>query len=682
MSFAIIISEKGGQERREVFDKNEISIGRVQGNDLLLPKGNVSKRHARIVFRDGRFIVTDLKSTNGSYVNGHRIAQATIVREGDKIYIGDFILKVDAGSSGSGPLPSPRDGQRPVDSDAPAMLRDPDASGATPAPRISQMSSNEGSAVSHIPLEHDPDDPSTTGMPIVNPRTGLAGESRPPRMGGSTQASGSIDRTVGVDRGGFDRTDPRQEKRTTLGGAQPPGQLPPPPPAAARPAMAPAAGGQGVVQPSRPATSRPKDGPARGGHSGALASLAQRLADVVDLDEGDSFAPASDQKRTSIERVLREQARALQQEGEVPSGLNVDDLVREATREALGTGPLAELLDDDEVVEVQIARFDQIMVVRESGAAPLDVGFSSEHALRRSIGRLALAAGHRIKENETTLGLRLPSGAQMTAIFPPVAANGSTVVIRKRRRADLGLEDLVRSGTLSRGMAVFLQQCLAAKANILVAGPLGAGTTTLIGALAAAGALEERTIAIQEIDELVLTQPYGASLVVPDVGEAGARILRMAASLRPDRLLVGAMTGHIVGQVVDAIGGGLDGVIAALRGPTLRQSLARLVPALISSHPGLDPASARSWLAASFDVAVEVTRLKSGRHRVLRIAELTSGDGPEIKTRDVFEFTLDPAGAERGEGVFNPSGVVPAVVQELKAHGHRVDESIFRKGAR
>ena len=99
MSFAVIISEKGGQERREVFDKNEISIGRVQGNDLLLPKGNVSKRHARIVFRDGRFIVTDLKSTNGSYVNGHRIAQATIVREGDKIYIGDFILRLDASNS-------------------------------------------------------------------------------------------------------------------------------------------------------------------------------------------------------------------------------------------------------------------------------------------------------------------------------------------------------------------------------------------------------------------------------------------------------------------------------------------------------------------------------------------------------------------------------------------------------
>src|SRR3954465_6896948 len=99
--FAIVISEKGGGERRELFDKHEINVGRVQGNDLMLPKGNVSKRHARLLFRDGRFIVTDLKSTNGTYVNGRKIAQATIVREGDKIYIGDFVLRIETPASAS-----------------------------------------------------------------------------------------------------------------------------------------------------------------------------------------------------------------------------------------------------------------------------------------------------------------------------------------------------------------------------------------------------------------------------------------------------------------------------------------------------------------------------------------------------------------------------------------------------
>ncbi len=104
--FAIIISEKGGPERREAYDKSEINVGRVQGNDLMLPKGNVSKHHARLLFRDGRFIVTDLKSTNGTYVNGKKIAQATVVREGDKIFIGDFVIRLE-GAQEAAPPPIP-----------------------------------------------------------------------------------------------------------------------------------------------------------------------------------------------------------------------------------------------------------------------------------------------------------------------------------------------------------------------------------------------------------------------------------------------------------------------------------------------------------------------------------------------------------------------------------------------
>ena len=51
--FAITINEKGGETKRLEFDKSEVTIGRVQGNDIILPKGNVSKRHSRIVFKDG-----------------------------------------------------------------------------------------------------------------------------------------------------------------------------------------------------------------------------------------------------------------------------------------------------------------------------------------------------------------------------------------------------------------------------------------------------------------------------------------------------------------------------------------------------------------------------------------------------------------------------------------------------
>src|SRR5437016_1539975 len=100
--FTIIIQEKGGEQRRMVFNKPEVTIGRVQGNDIVLPKGNVSKRHARIVLKDGKFIIVDLKSTNGTYVNGRKITSPLVVKDSDKIYIGDFIVGVDEAADGAG----------------------------------------------------------------------------------------------------------------------------------------------------------------------------------------------------------------------------------------------------------------------------------------------------------------------------------------------------------------------------------------------------------------------------------------------------------------------------------------------------------------------------------------------------------------------------------------------------
>ncbi|HJK98748.1 MAG TPA: FHA domain-containing protein, partial [Polyangiaceae bacterium LLY-WYZ-14_1] len=97
--FTVVIHERGGAERRLHFDKGEVTVGRVQGNDVILPKGNVSKRHSRIVFKDDRFVVVDLKSTNGTYVNGRKLTSPLVVKPGDKIYIGDFILALEPGAA-------------------------------------------------------------------------------------------------------------------------------------------------------------------------------------------------------------------------------------------------------------------------------------------------------------------------------------------------------------------------------------------------------------------------------------------------------------------------------------------------------------------------------------------------------------------------------------------------------
>ena len=93
--FSVTISEKGGQQSQYDFSKPEITIGRMKGNDIVLPKGNVSKQHTRIFLRDQNFFIVDLKSTNGTYVNGRKVNNEQPIGESDKIYIGDFILQLE-----------------------------------------------------------------------------------------------------------------------------------------------------------------------------------------------------------------------------------------------------------------------------------------------------------------------------------------------------------------------------------------------------------------------------------------------------------------------------------------------------------------------------------------------------------------------------------------------------------
>ena len=81
----LTITEKGGETNALSFDKDEVMIGRVQGNDIVLAKGNISKRHTKIESAQGRLTVTDMRSTNGTYVNGRKITEPTPVKGGDKV---------------------------------------------------------------------------------------------------------------------------------------------------------------------------------------------------------------------------------------------------------------------------------------------------------------------------------------------------------------------------------------------------------------------------------------------------------------------------------------------------------------------------------------------------------------------------------------------------------------------
>ncbi|MGB5367002.1 MAG: ATPase, T2SS/T4P/T4SS family [Polyangiales bacterium] len=94
--YAVVITDEGGVRRRLDFSKPELTVGRVQGNDIVLAKRNVSKQHARLTLQDEQAVVVDLNSTNGTWVNGRKITAAQPLKQGDKIYIADFIITLES----------------------------------------------------------------------------------------------------------------------------------------------------------------------------------------------------------------------------------------------------------------------------------------------------------------------------------------------------------------------------------------------------------------------------------------------------------------------------------------------------------------------------------------------------------------------------------------------------------
>ncbi len=97
--FAITVREPGVPGVKEYFDRDEITIGRAPGSDLMLPNYSVSRRHAVVRYERGRFSITDLGSKHGTKVNGKRVSGPTEISPADRVDLGDFALRFEAAGS-------------------------------------------------------------------------------------------------------------------------------------------------------------------------------------------------------------------------------------------------------------------------------------------------------------------------------------------------------------------------------------------------------------------------------------------------------------------------------------------------------------------------------------------------------------------------------------------------------
>jgi pilus assembly protein CpaF len=181
-------------------------------------------------------------------------------------------------------------------------------------------------------------------------------------------------------------------------------------------------------------------------HDNLIERLDLRRKDIVALSDEDLRQRA----QSVVERIL------VDLRWDIPSGLDRDRLLKQILDEALGLGPLEELLMDDSVSEVMVNNYLQIYAERGGRIELTDLRFSSEEAVLAAVERIIAPIGRRIDESSPIVDARLKDGSRVNAVIRPLALKGPCITIRKFARDPLTIDDLVRFGSLSEGMAEFL----------------------------------------------------------------------------------------------------------------------------------------------------------------------------------------------------------------------------------
>lgn len=654
--FAIVVNEKGGEQKRLEFDKPEVTIGRVQGNDIILPKGNVSKRHSRIVLKDGKFIIVDLKSTNGTYVNGRKITSPLVVKGSDKIYIGDFILSIEelqgaqvgANSETDLPPPAPRPKQPTIP--PPPPRRAPTGDYADAADQSDSEEHDEPREETPPPPEPmrsvrptAPPAPSNPSMPAMSPSAPPPMARPAPAIAAAPAASRSPSR---VDL-------PAQPRPAAAAVPAPVSRAPssPAPVAASRPAVA--ARPQPETRKQKPQIA--VDESKRGKLTEVMRELATRLAATLGVDSGNVDMTQEEDLWTRAESAASDLMEQLNTNGAMPPGTDTNALLKDIVAETVGNGPLDELLSDESVREIAVARFDRVFVDRGEGAQLHPKWFSSPESLTRIVERMMARAGRQAELHAARgsggglIEARIEGGVLLAAALPPLAARGPALTLRRPRKGSARLADLAGDGVLSQGMADFLEHALKQRRNIVVSGPSGSGRSTMLSALGRL-ALEwgERVATVEEAEELDLGD--GAHVALVGRGAQARNALHAAARMRPDRLIVGDVRGAEALDLALSMASGADGCLCSVVAGSARDAVSRLAQLARLAPEAPEAATVREELGRGLQIVVQMTRTADGEPRVAEIAEV---DGERVQA--VFTFKPDAAG-----GRFAPTGHVPA----------------------
>lgn len=650
----LTINEKGGPSRTESFDKDEITIGRVQGNDIILPKGNISKRHSRIVLNEGKFVIVDLKSTNGTYVNGKKITGPQVIKSTDKVYIGDFTLTIEFGQNGVQETPPLRAADDEIDlfgGEAPPHDPDPVPK---PAPGLLEDNFdhefNAGGAV----------DPLAARLPQPSKRPSL--DPMPPMdMGdGFNLAPEPSPGSLGLDPVPIQADISVSESPVSV----PHTSVPTSAPGVVATAMPGTAEGLEAVRPM--ALSAPPAEPMEA--EALIHGLLESVSRALNL----SSQPLSvlPDLRDSVEEATKA---ALAGVGAMPTGFTVESVVNIVASRLVGIGSLVEFLTDDGVYELVVTADRRILIDKEGRLEDSGRSIGSEEEVIGAIYTLALMSGLKPDALPSTIDTRLRLGERFLASLPPFAFRGPVFSVRKTTRDFFTLEKLQEYDTINGQLVSLLDAAIRYRRNILLSTGPGVSGTATINALLSQVPADERITTAERGVELHLRGHMHTVAFDLSQDVSLEEVLRHAILMQTDRMVVSECLEHESAELVRVFSTYVEGGIASVGAISAQDSFDRLSGWLAEFHnEDLEKSQVRA--ASAFGLLLHERRLSDGSRRITEASELVVKNG---KASLIPLFRFEPSGLDENgviSGSFVSTGNAPQFLKDLSERGEASPE--------
>jgi pilus assembly protein CpaF len=382
-------------------------------------------------------------------------------------------------------------------------------------------------------------------------------------------------------------------------------------------------------------------------------------AEVRDVVRREGIDPVADPGaiRTIVEQVVasydeRSLSRPLPPLGDSQS------VTRTVLDAVAGFGPLQAYLDDPTVEEIWINEPSKVFIAQR-GRSELTTTIFTATEIRDLVERMLKSSGRRVDLSSPFVDAVLPDGSRLHVVIPDITAEHWAVNIRKFVVRANHLDELVVLGTLTAPAASFLDACVVAGLNVLVAGGTQAGKTTMLNCLTAAVPARERVITCEEVFELKVPLPDVVRMQTrqPNLEGAGEislrHLVREALRMRPQRIVVGEVRQQECLDLLIALNSGIPGM-CTIHANSAREAITKMCTLPLLAGENIGSRFVVPTVAGCVDIVVHLVTEPDGSRQVREIVAV-----PGRVEGDVVE--LEPIFAVRGERLVRIDGYPPHV---------------------